>query len=746
VLTGKYDQVALSSPSYVVEKRKNKDMIIKLALNNTATYTKKVEIDPTAINYLYGSNGSGKTTLSKVIANKSAFPDCSLVWQDNPIETLAYNKEFVTSHFSQTIKGIFTLGKEATEAKEFIEKTKQEIEGHKTELKGLNKSIEKKNIEETELTSSIIDKCWPIKMKYQNDFKEAFTGSIGSKKAFFEQCQKEQNNTSELMNLDVIKDKCTQIFSKSLKAYDQIPKLVTPDIDAFENHLILNTKIVGKEDVPIGSLIAKLNNSDWIKQGLGYLEHTENQCPFCQQLIEKELKSEIESVFDETYNQKIKELLAYKTSYIQVISSIIENLKQITQRPIEILDFSELKTHIRLLEEEFWNNIRTIDEKVKSPSNVVQLKSLSTDLAKTQEYINTYRNIIESNNFTAKNIYNEKTRLKSEIWRFVVHELSTDITTYQKKLAGLQTGKKKIQDQINQRETTKQNLEKQITEKEANSTSIIHTKNEINKILKSFGFINFRISEADKGCYKIVRQNGVDAKETLSEGEYTFITFLYFYQLIKGSIKESGLSGDKVVVIDDPISSLDSNVLFIVSNLVKEIIKDCHNKQNGIKQIFILTHNIYFHKEVTFKGSRQGKWKEESFWIVRNLNNESNIIMHDENPIQTTYELLWREIKNPDQINKITIFNTLRRILEYYFNIIGGLDYEKSIDEFEGEEKIIFKSLFSWINDGSHFINDDLVVYAEPENIEKQLNVFKEIFKKLKHESHYNMMMGIENA
>jgi len=721
-------------------------MIIKLALNNTATYTKKVEIEPTAINYLYGSNGSGKTTLSKVIANESAFPDCSLVWQDNPIETLAYNKEFVTSHFSQTIKGIFTLGKEATEAKEFIERTKQEIEGHKTELKGLNKSIEKKNIEETELTSSIIDKCWPIKMKYQNDFKEAFTGSIGSKKAFFEQCQKEQNNTSELLNLDVIKDKCTQIFSKSLKAYDQIPELVIPDIDVFENHHILNTKIVGKEDVPIGALIAKLNNSDWIKQGLGYLEHTENQCPFCQQSIEKKLKSEIESVFDETYNQQIKELLAYKTSYIQVILSIIENLKQIIQRPIEILDFSEFKTHIRLLEEEFLNNIRTIDEKVKSPSNVVQLKSLSTDLAKTQEYINSYRKIIESNNFTAKNIYNEKTRLKSEIWRFVVHELSTDIATYQKKLAGLQTGKKKIQDQINQRETTKQNLEKQIAEKEANSTSIIHTKNEINKTLKSFGFINFSISEADKGCYKIVRQNGVDAKETLSEGEYTFITFLYFYQLIKGSIKESGLSGDKVVVIDDPISSLDSNVLFIVSNLVKEIIKDCHNKQNGINQIFILTHNIYFHKEVTFKGSRQGRWKEESFWIVRNLNNQSDIIKHDENPIQTTYELLWREIKNPDQINKVTIFNTLRRILEYYFNIIGGLDYEKSIDEFEGEEKIIFKSLFSWINDGSHFINDDLVVYAEPENIEKQLNVFKEIFKKLKHESHYNMMMGIENA
>jgi wobble nucleotide-excising tRNase len=223
-------------------------------------------------------------------------------------------------------------------------------------------------------------------------------------------------------------------------------------------------------------------------------------------------------------------------------------------------------------------------------------------------------------------------------------------------------------------------------------------------------------------------------------------TFLYFYQLLKGSINETGLTTDKVIVIDDPISSLDSNVLFIVSNLIKEVITDCRNQASTIKQIFILTHNIYFHKEVTFKGSRQGQWKEESFWIVRSLNNQSKIIKHDENPIQTTYELLWREINVPiEQINKATVFNTMRRILEYYFNIIGGLDYEKSINEFDGEEKIIFKSLFSWINDGSHFINDDLVVYTEPENIEKQINVFKAVFKKLKHESHYNMMMGIEN-
>lgn len=65
---------------------------------------------------------------------------------------------------------------------------------------------------------------------------------------------------------------------------------------------------------------------------------------------------------------------------------------------------------------------------------------------------------------------------------------------------------------------------------------------------------------------------------------------------------------DKIVVIDDPVSSMDSGALFIVSALVREMIEVCYNntdyrsyKVDGdyIKQIFILTHNIYFHKEIT---------------------------------------------------------------------------------------------------------------------------------------------------
>jgi wobble nucleotide-excising tRNase len=263
-------------------------------------------------------------------------------------------------------------------------------------------------------------------------------------------------------------------------------------------------------------------------------------------------------------------------------------------------------------------------------------------------------------------------------------------------------------------------------------------------LLSSFGFTGFSLAKSEmEGYYKIVRANGIDAKETLSEGEKTFITFLYFYHLLKGSNSESGITTNRVVVFDDPVSSLDSDVLFMVSSLIKGIFEEIRNNQGQIKQIFILTHNVYFHKEITFNTKRKNcVLKEETFWIVKKSGKHSNVHRYEKNPIKTSYELLWNEVRDPNR-SSLTIQNTMRRILENYFKILGNLDNDEIIKEFQGKEKQVCQSLFSWVNDGSHFANDDLYVAGDDGKVEFYLDVFKKIFDKSKHIAHYNMMMGI---
>ncbi|QSX04683.1 AAA family ATPase [Sedimentibacter sp. zth1] len=183
-----------------------------------------------------------------------------------------------------------------------------------------------------------------------------------------------------------------------------------------------------------------------------------------------------------------------------------------------------------------------------------------------------------------------------------------------------------------------------------------------------------------------------------------------------------------------------SNVLFTVSTLVKNIIKDCLGNLNGIKQILILTHNVYFYKEITYRGSRENKSNDETYWIIKKKDGVSNIEQFEENPIKTTYELLWKDVFDSYSDGRVTVFNTMRRILEYYFNIIGCLNYEKLVDEFDGEEKIICKSLLSCINDSSHDVYDDFILCNETDTINSYINMFKLIFDKTGHIEHYNMM------
>ena len=130
-------------------------------------------------------------------------------------------------------------------------------------------------------------------------------------------------------------------------------------------------------------------------------------------------------------------------------------------------------------------------------------------------------------------------------------------------------------------------------------------------------------------------------------------------------------------------------------------------------------------------------------YIIRKKDNISSITQYSENQIQSSYEMLWSDIRNPANGSAKTVFNTMRRILENYFNIIGGIDYEACVNQFEGEDKVICKSLISCINEQSHTISDDYFMCVEDSEIEQYLRIFSEIFEKMGHISHYNMMMRI---
>ncbi|UUV20890.1 AAA family ATPase [Paenimyroides aestuarii] len=735
-------------------------MINSITLKGVATYdpTDGVLIDNLKkVNFLYGTNGCGKTTLSNFLQESAnpKFMNCKVSWKDEqPITTLVYNKAFREHNFGKgNINGIFTLGQATTDEIKVIEEKQEELKKLKdegTKIKDtLKVQIDKKNKVEKEFT----EECWKkIYKKYEKEFKDAFVGSMKSGELFKTRFLKEfSSNTANLESIELLREKAKTIFG-------EVPQKIIPINDfSYENILFIekdsiwNKIIVGKADVDIAKLIQKLNINDWVNEGRNYIEEDET-CPFCQQqTITEDFRNQLESFFDEVYVNDLKKIKDLKQEYNNSNENIINELNSIETEHKNLkgskLDINKFSAYLKTLISQNTTNNELLNSKIKEPSRKIELVSLKEQLDLIKKLIDTANQEIKKHNEIVENFISEKNKLIQEIWKFLVEEFRVDITKYNSNITGLDSGISKLEANRTLKLEAYKALKSEITKLSKNVTSIQPTVDEINKLLKAYGFLNFKIVPAtEDGFYQIQREDGEIAETTLSEGEITFITFLYYLQLAKGGLDENTVNDDRILVIDDPISSLDSNVLFVVSTLIKEILKEVRNDIGSIKQVILLTHNIYFHKEASFEGINRGKGEKNQYYILRKVNSVTKSYSYlDKNPISSSYELLWNEIKDYEKNSGITVQNAMRRVIENYFSILGNKRDETLLSKFPNpQEKEIFRSLLSWINEGSHTLPDDLYVELPDQSIETYLKVFKEIFLYTHNIGHYNMMMGIE--
>ncbi|GAA7033494.1 AAA family ATPase [Helicobacter pylori] len=746
--------------------------ISQIVLKNAATFGESEASfeDLNFINFIYGANGSGKTTTSSFLKNlaenitpEDKFANSKIEWYGESLKIEVYNKQFKEEQFRNSqVKGIFMLGKKTNENLENIESKKESIK-KENEKKTKNKeSLEKLKQEKEKEEKGFTDSCWEkLYKKNEEDFKETLEGFKLKKKfkeKILEEFKNNEHNESEV-KLEKLKENIRIVFSKNQTELVSLECNLT-DFDSIENHSIWEQKIVGSGDVAIADLIEKLSNEDWVAQGREYLSKDGNACPFCQQkTITEEFKKQLESYFDTSYQKSTDTIKKMKENYKNETDEVLERLDEIVKTEQDNLQ-TKLNTEIfkRIIEtlrSKINGNWQKMRDKSKEMSRSFKLESTKNEIEKIGELIDTANQQIANHNEMMKDIENQKEICVERTWKFLVNEFKSDIQEYNKKHCGLEKGIKKFENEINENEKKIKELNNEIRELEKTMVSIKPIVNEINALLKGYGFTNFSLAcTEDEKSYRIQREDGQLVGETLSEGEVTFITFLYYYYLTKGSLKENDILKNKVLVIDDPISSLDSNILFIVSVLVKDLMKEAMKEKTNIKQVIILTHNTYFYKEITYDLKHyQGKY---SFWIIRKDNNVSKIEDYKENPIKNSYELLWHEVRlakekqvkekqaKENNISWVSLQNVMRRIIEYYFRILGGFKHNDSLSEyFENiEEKRVCDSFISWFNDGSHGISDDLFVQSQDTSIETYLKVFENIFKATGHEAHYKMMMG----
>ena len=659
-------------------------MITRIVIKDVATFDASEHImqDLGKLNFIFGSNGSGKTTISRVLEKPKNYSSCDISWEGNiEIERRVYNSDFVEENFvpETGMRGIFTLGKEESDTKQKIKELEEKLkvledEKRKTEI--IISGEDGKSGKATELTSfreNYINKIWEETKSFRTgSIRDGLVGYLNSKTKFFEmaldQCKK---NKVTLSKYDELERRAYTVFAGNHEILEEIPTVNFSRIEKMSDEQILSKKVIGKEDVDIGALIKKLGNSDWVQSGTKYLNDSDGLCPFCQQPLQENFRDQVEEYFDDTYSADLLAIDTLKNDYQDESDRLEEQINNILKRSSDKINNDELKKLATILVEIFKSNYKKLEDKKRTPSIPIKLEDYREIPEKIAELITTANKEIKQHNTMVANLTDEEEKLKKEIWRYVAHALESEIdeynTEYQKRKKELSN----FEQQNNDRTEEIQREKTELSMLQSKLTSVIPMRDEINQQLERFGFSGFRLALGnDEHSYKIIRENGVAAEKTLSEGERNFVAFLYFYALLKGSKDSTGRVPSQIVVIDDPVSSMDSDVLFIVSTLIRSLVWDMSKDNAKICQLFIATHNLYFHKEVSFdRRFPKGMKAETRFWLVGKVGGKSSIEPCEKNPITSTYEALWdtviRATENPVSTELMSLQNTMRRILEY---------------------------------------------------------------------------------
>ncbi|MEX0885824.1 MAG: AAA family ATPase [Phycisphaeraceae bacterium] len=349
----------------------------------------------------------------------------------------------------------------------------------------------------------------------------------------------------------------------------------------------------------LGSLsIEELRQHDemlsWVRRGLDYHKtHKLQSCLLCGHHLTSERIRALESAIDSRYDKLITSIDEARRTAANLRAALDQRISDIPAKH-DIVDdqhdsLDSASSKARAVLSEVMRYIDTaaglLAQKRDSPNREVDTAGVPEESLVTtwetdlKEQFQALNRVIDAHN----KAYDEFERVRKDAGEAIKrHYLNEGHAKYHE-LCGAVATEEEVLRELKEHHNTLQTTHDNLKQKMRRHGPAAHYINSL--IQRYLGHRELEIAGKDDG-YEI-RRNGKIASAPPSEGEQTAIALCYFLVLLEADGRRRG---DLIVVLDDPVSSLDSRSLNYACNLIRSL--------DNVGQLIILTHHIHAMNEL----------------------------------------------------------------------------------------------------------------------------------------------------
>lgn len=493
--------------------------------------------------------------------------------------------------------------------------------------------------------------------------------------------------------------------------------------------------------------------ADWAAEGFRvHSEHkNETQCMFCGQAMPETRWKLLAEYFNKEYGKIVSEITDERNKLRSCYDRIakLEPADSAAIYPDLKKDYSDATKALVDAKVIALEQIKKVgdalNEKLAKLSTSSKLED-TIDLSSIATAIHDVNEIIEKHNKRSKHFEKSQDSVFKKLKAHYLSEQYDTITDLNDKILV-------VEKQIDEYTKRISALDKEISDNEAVLRNTKLACTELNELVTQLlGRDEIQLEDNDTGYY--IRRNGKIATG-LSEGEQTTIAFAYFLTTLKNNGRTIK---DMVVVVDDPISSLDADAIYRVASLVKTKLCKAH-------QLIIMTHNydLLNHVKKWFKVS--GVNEQQTMLMIKNpiIDTKRSAVITDIDPLISRYEseyhYLFARLLNFDRETKPDAKGTIecvyhypniaRKVLECYLSFrTPGSDLYAGLSKLKkfGTKTITSSDVddvHSFVNSHSHLDSKTGLIQFDlklAKNAEEYIKKTLDIIEK-SDEQHYTFMV-----